>query len=342
MPVQMIFILALLLLSGFFHMVPGLTRPDLFFAVTVAREFRRTAEAARILLTFRAVVWVSALAAIALALATGLYLWALLILSAGFVAALVNAHRQMLAHAAAPSPIVEVDLSAPPERLPGGWVVAALPVLLVAAAGFWAGLNWDRLPERFPVHWGLHGADRWVATTPATVFAFLALYACLCLLLALLAWGLLHWSRRISPSGPGAAGERDFRRRVAQLSIAMAYLLVCPAWFALFQPSAALMNAWVVGLAVVVVAFTVSLIRGGQGGSRAAGGGAAPVGDRTPDACWKWGLVYINPADPSILVEKRFGIGYTLNLGNRRTWLVLALTLIPLAAGVILLHGPHR
>jgi uncharacterized membrane protein len=43
------------------------------------------------------------------------------------------------------------------------------------------------------------------------------------------------------------------------------------------------------------------------------------VGDRTPDACWRWGLFYVNPADPSILIEKRFGIGYTLNFGNRWT-----------------------
>jgi uncharacterized membrane protein len=62
------------------------------------------------------------------------------------------------------------------------------------------------------------------------------------------------------------------------------------------------------------------------------------VGDRTPDACWKWGLCYVNPADPSILIEKRFGVGYTLNFGNRWTWVVLALLLVPVAAGLILLR----
>jgi uncharacterized membrane protein len=36
------------------------------------------------------------------------------------------------------------------------------------------------------------------------------------------------------------------------------------------------------------------------------------------------GLIYFNPADPSILVEKRFGVGYTINLGNRWAWAVLA------------------
>ncbi len=48
-------------------------------------------------------------------------------------------------------------------------------------------------------------------------------------------------------------------------------------------------------------------------------------------------MIYVNPADPSILVEKRFGIGYTLNLGNSRSWALLALLLAPIALAKLLL-----
>lgn len=48
-------------------------------------------------------------------------------------------------------------------------------------------------------------------------------------------------------------------------------------------------------------------------------------GDGAPDACWKFGLVYVNRDDPALWVKKRTGLGYTLNFGH------------PVAAGLTLL-----
>jgi uncharacterized membrane protein len=76
-------------------------------------------------------------------------------------------------------------------------------------------------------------------------------------------------------------------------------------------------------------------IRYGQGGSRLGGDAPSilnepPIGDRTPDDCWKLGFIYYNPSDPAFIVEKRFGIGWTVNFGNRWTWLLVPLSLVPL------------
>jgi uncharacterized membrane protein len=340
MPVpKIIFTVVLLLISALFSIIPGLTRPDLFFAVTVPLQFRQTADAKRILRRFRIIVWSSTLAAIAVELATGLSLVALLIVVAGFLGALVSSHGRALAYAAAPSSILEVNLAAPREGLPGGPIVTLLPVASLIALGVWAELNFDRLPPRFPLHWGFEGPDQWVATTPSTLFGFLASLALLCLFLAGSAWGVLNLSRRVSTTGASAAGERHFRRRIVQLMIVIEFFIACPAWFALFQPSAMIMNIWGSALAVVILGFVFSLIRLGQGGSRAALATGTAQGDHTPDACWKWGVFYFNPADPSILIEKRFGIGYTLNLGNRWSWAALAvLILVPLALTGLLLR----
>lgn len=41
------------------------------------------------------------------------------------------------------------------------------------------------------------------------------------------------------------------------------------------------------------------------------------------DHYWKWGLFYVNPNDPSVLVEKRVGLGWTVNFGHRLGWVIL-------------------
>jgi uncharacterized membrane protein len=47
---------------------------------------------------------------------------------------------------------------------------------------------------------------------------------------------------------------------------------------------------------------------GGTDGPRA----EAPDDDRF----WKAGSIYVNPADPALFVPKRFGVGWTVNLGH--------------------------
>jgi uncharacterized membrane protein len=67
------------------------------------------------------------------------------------------------------------------------------------------------------------------------------------------------------------------------------------------------------------------------GGPRPAGRGARAV-NRDDDRDYRWGLFYFNRDDPSMLVPKRFGIGWTLNLARPGTWLIFG---VPVAVVVI-------
>jgi uncharacterized membrane protein len=104
------------------------------------------------------------------------------------------------------------------------------------------------------------------------------------------------------------------------------------------------MLAFALAFTVVIV---VVMVRFGQGGTRLAGsaaaasGAVAPVGDRTPDKYWKLGLFYINRSDPALFVEKRFGIGYTLNFGHPGVWIFLVV-LLAVWVGVILFAPSHH
>ena len=58
--------------------------------------------------------------------------------------------------------------------------------------------------------------------------------------------------------------------------------------------------------------------------------------ERSGDEFWRGGVFYVNPDDPALFVQKRYGIGYTLNFGNRWSWFVMALILLLVGLPIII------
>jgi uncharacterized membrane protein len=330
-------VIVLLIVSVSSHFGPWVTRPDLFFGVTVAPEFRRTDAARRILHGYRTALWLWTVLVIAVAFAFDRFVLTVALYLAGLFGTLIGAHRAASRHAIVPARVIEVDLAAPPERIPGGPMAALLPFVLLSGLGAWAVFHWNRLPERLTVHWGMAGPDGRVSTSAQAVLALLAVPALFCLLLTVIAFGVLHWSRRIESAGAGAVREREFRRRIVLLILLTEYFLVFPPAFALLQPPWPAVQMWTVAVLLVMAVFVATLMRAGQGGSGGATATRAPsIGDRTPDACWKWGLFYFNRQDAALFIEKRMGVGYTLNFGNVWAWVLLALFLaVPMVLRLI-------
>jgi uncharacterized membrane protein len=93
-------------------------------------------------------------------------------------------------------------------------------------------------------------------------------------------------------------------------------------------------------LNVTILALTLTLaLRYGQSGWRQLRRTGSPMtarGDATPDRAWKGGLFYYNPDDPALVVEKRSGPGWTVNLGHSQAKLILiGLLLLPLVLSLL-------
>jgi uncharacterized membrane protein len=331
--------MAVFAISTLGHFLPQFTRPDVFFGVTVDPVFPTSDSARRILRNYRIALWCSAIAAGACIGALHRVGGAFLIYVIGTSAALVTSHRRALIHATTRSTTIEIDLLAPKEHIPGGLLVALLPFVVLIGLGLWAVPHVDRLPDRLPVHWGVEGPNRWVITSPRAIIELLALHAFVCLLLIASALGVLHWSRRVSVSGPSGAAERQFLSRAVLLVLSAEYFSVLPPAFTLLQAPAFAMKVWSAALLVTMAAFVISLMRAGQGGARQTRMVGNPIGDRTADARWIGGLFYFNPTDLTLLVEKRMGIGWTLNFGNPWSWLPLIGIAIIVVIGPMMARG---
>jgi uncharacterized membrane protein len=322
---SIVFCAALLAMSVLGHLLPRFTRPDVFFGVTVDPAFRRSDDAKRILQNYRAALWCSTVAAALILLSSHRPVIASVVYLVAIAWAQAASHRRVLANAASQAATIEVDLSAPVEQMPGGLIAVLLPFVALIGLGVWAVLHIDGLPGRLAVHWSFSGPNRWVNTSPRAIISLFLQHGFICLVLTAAALGVLHWSRRISAAGPTAAAERRFRRLAILLILTCEYFMILPPAFTVLQAPAVAMRIWLVALLIVLLGFVAVLMRAGQGGTRLVKTmGSVAVGDRTADEHWIWGMVYFNRADPALLVEKRMGVGWTVNFGNLWSWVLLA------------------
>jgi uncharacterized membrane protein len=256
---------------------------------------------------------------------------------AGWFAAFLGARRRAMTFHVEPNARREAALQ--PREVPrtGGWLAQAGPFVILVAIFVCLWLRWDNIPARIPVHWGISGMpDGWAARSLAAVFGCATIGLLTCALLASLWYAILRGVRRINSSGPRAIREARFIRMISFFMLAMEYwlaLLMGLISLAALRPNPeaplpaflpiVLVQTLLVG-AIFVIAFRV-----GQGGWRLGIPGeslkpdSSPVGDRTPDESWKLGMFYFNRNDSAVFVEKRFGIGWTLNFANPRALLVV-------------------
>ncbi|HEV2425190.1 MAG TPA: DUF5808 domain-containing protein [Terriglobia bacterium] len=362
------FVVLVVLVGGMLFWLPRLTRPDLYFAVTVPPDFRDSAEGRAIFDRYRTVTLLCSLVALALVLVASGH-WPLVLVAAlgiqegGSLAAYIACRRRVLPHAVAPVAVREAPLRPRSAHLPGGWKLQAGPFVLLGGAGLYLHQRWADIPPRFPIHWDLHSQPNgWAFRTPAGIYGPLIEGTLVCLMMAGLAYALLRWTRPVRIGGAGGNAESHFRRTVALLLIAVEYLIgLMFAGVSLLAlkpgpPPVAAMIALPLAFAALVL---IVLVRQGQGGSRRVqagdaaavtpaggqpavegGAGARPVGDRTADRYWKGGLIYVNPDDPALFIEKRFGVGYTVNFGRPASWVILGLIiLVPVIVGLVIKLG---
>jgi uncharacterized membrane protein len=359
----MAFVIGLCLVIS--YLMPRLTRPDIYFAVTVPPEFRDSAEGWSILKGYRVEVTIFGVLALLMVLAAArisqpnymmvVTLAGLFLQGAGVFLAYYRARERVLPHAVAPATVREAVLVPREARLPGGWLLQFPPFALLAGTAIWLNSYWKQIPEVFPIHWGANGQpNNWTTRSLGGVYGPLLIGAVLCVLMGFLAYAMLRWSRAIRVGGTAGEGERRFRVLVVSILVAFEYFLAVEfMWVGLTplshqQAGPPGLGPMLLFALVFVVVVVVLVMRFGQGGTRlvtstaVASGAVAPVGDRTPDKYWKLGLIYINRNDPALFVEKRFGIGYTLNFGHPGAWIFLALLVAVVVATIFIVPSHHR
>jgi uncharacterized membrane protein len=317
--------LAILFLLGTIFLVAPTLRPRSAFGRTVAEDFVTSRDGRRILRSYRLAQLVLIALLLGGFLVLGPFNGGMLAVLVAYVAVAstiwVLAYRSTRPHAVH-IPLVRAASLVVNRRIEVVQLAALLPL---AVASLILALAWSRIPATYPMHWsGLATPSEWAHRSIATVFGPIAFGVVLVI-------GL--WTLRCYAT-PGTGRIR--------------WILPCVAWYA------AILNAITALLPLrhdptvqpVLLFYTapviILLICGIAIASHLHHPHFASEGDGTPDDRWIGGIFYYNRDDPALWVEKRMGIGWTLNFGRPGSWLILGGILLLALAGLAVALLTHR
>ncbi len=361
---QIVFTVMLLLIGTMMWFVPVMKGQDAFFGIPVSTEFYRGAGARRCLQLYRVITGLMVAGPLgfllyagrAAPLGPGVVLTAVLIAGVGPTVPLVAFWYVVRPHELkrAPGELAPAQEPRSKWRYVTPWVEAVLlaTLLLAVALTTW---RYPHLPDGIPTHWNAVGqADGW---HPKSLLPILSILLVMAFMHAMLLWLLVGMAQvpvRLPAERPheyAAAHEHYMRLWAAFTNVlrgATHLVFLGIVWASLsgierqeqggIPPGMILVLA---GTAVLFLSLPWHIVKVWRGRAEMrAIAGPGTIEQVTPTEGWIAGAIYYNRNDPSIWVEKRLGVGWTLNMAHPVSWLFMALAFgVPIGIAILALAG---
>lgn len=216
-------------------------------------------------------------------------------------------------------------------------IVFVIPMIITVGLIIYTFIKYDQMPNMIPTHWGPSGQPD--AFSEKTYFSVISLPLILLVMqgmFLMMSEGMKFSGAKINPANRKAsvAQQLAFRKYTSWFALFITITItLMMGYFHLQTIHPEIASAWVMfalPIAFLVITFVgvgIYAVKVGQSGSRLKlGAESQSIEEKIAvddDKYWKGGMLYINKNDPSILVEKRFGVGWTLNFGRPLSWFVL-------------------
>ncbi|MGV8980786.1 DUF1648 domain-containing protein [Clostridium sp.] len=217
-----------------------------------------------------------------------------------------------------------------------------LVCVLIIAITFYIGFKYYKLlPERVPTHWDFAGEVNGIMMKSSKIIYAMPKFQIVIFIIFFVSYKIIGWGKQqLNTSNPQQSKEKNKRFRYiwsgymifAATLLNLLFFYINLIIFQVAQFSVKLMIIMLILIIGILAAVSIGLsIYTGQGGSRLKiKDNITSLGkilDRNDDKYWRFGIFYINKEDPTIFIEKRFGVGWTVNLG-RTEGLLLAIVVI--------------
>ncbi len=235
-----------------------------------------------------------------------------------------------------PMKVTDLSVRRQDEMLP--WYVFLLPILSTIGLLIYTMLNYDLLPDQIPTHWGPSGeADAFTDKSPIS-----AMQLSLLLLTMQLMFLGIHVATKKSGIKLSATALESSRNRQLNLRKYSSWLMfivllgvtMLLSYFQLMTIHPEI-GAGAVKLVIpfgflllVLIGTLIFAVKVGRSDKDMKTNVQAQIMDLDEDRYWKGGMFYFNKNDPSIFVEKRFGVGWTINFANPFGYVIVFIPLI--------------
>ncbi|TFJ44026.1 hypothetical protein CKN80_08980 [Carnobacterium divergens] len=241
---------------------------------------------------------------------------------------------------------IVVDTSYRNNRLviPGSVIIITnfLLILITVCITF---ANFDKIPPIIPTHWTVGNvADGFAEKSVKSLLALPALQVVLMVVMYLSNYSFQKAKQQINASKISVSIHQNQAFRFAWsvylllVSILIQCLLMLIQFISIFDLMDKLnVEFIIIGFVGLVIAGSLFLtVKYGQGGERyrkldPSQSENQVVATYDDDTHWKLGVFYFNPKDPAIWVEKRFGIGTSMNFARGQSWgMMIGIIVLPL------------
>ena len=208
-------------------------------------------------------------------------------------------------------------------------------------------LSYDKAPAQIPLHFDMLGNATEFTVKSYLHVLMIPLSSSLMLLVFVGVYFLIKRSRQeIDSHNPEISAQKNRRFRLIWSGYLSIMCTVLITWF--FFLSLHINNLLIIpgnlfrvmnmGIPFMILLSAIALaIVTGQSGSRLKfrqTGSSQDADNADDDRYWKLGMIYYNPDDPSFLVEKRYGVGWTINFGHISTVVML----IGILTAIVIIH----
>lgn len=232
--------------------------------------------------------------------------------------------------------IADLSVRSQDEMLP--WYIHLLPMLITIGMIAYSVLNYQILPEQIPTHWGINGkADAFTEKTPFTAISMLLTLFILQIMFLGIHYGTKSSGIKLSANATNASRLRQLTLRKYSSWFMFLMSLLVTMMMSFFQlttihphifANSLMLAVPLFFLAVSLIGTIIFAVKVGRSDKQTIESADGEMTDFDEDSYWKGGLIYFNKNDPFIFVEKRFGVGWTINFANPIGYVIVIVPLI--------------